>query len=92
MPSVGEAIAAGARSESDVWAAALRGAPDWEPVFSVLVPEPLDDLRGRLPFGELVEELLDVRDFKGALLQGVFPDQVVGFAHRRIGWTAARPR
>ena len=41
MPSVGEAIAAGARSESDVWAAALRGAPDWEPVFSPLVPEPL---------------------------------------------------
>jgi len=41
MPSVGEAIAAGARSESDVWAAALRSEVDWEPVFSPLVPEPL---------------------------------------------------
>ena len=41
MPSVGEAIAAGARSESDVCAAALRSEVDWEPVFSPLVPEPL---------------------------------------------------
>jgi hypothetical protein len=41
MSSVAEAIVAGARSESDVWAAALRQAPDWEPVFSPLVPEPL---------------------------------------------------
>jgi hypothetical protein len=41
MPSVGEAIAAGARSESDVWASALRSELDWEPVFSPLVPEPL---------------------------------------------------
>jgi hypothetical protein len=37
--SVVDAIAAGARSESDVWAAALRDAPEWEPVFSALAPE-----------------------------------------------------
>jgi hypothetical protein len=41
MSSVVDAIAAGARSESDVWARALREAPDWEPVFSELVPEQL---------------------------------------------------
>jgi hypothetical protein len=34
-------IAEGARSESEVWARALVDAPDWEPVFSPLVPEPL---------------------------------------------------
>jgi hypothetical protein len=38
MPSLHEAIATGARSESEVWARSLRGAPDWEPVFSPLVP------------------------------------------------------
>jgi hypothetical protein len=38
MSSLGEAIAAGARSESDVWASALRGEPEWEPVFSPLAP------------------------------------------------------
>ncbi len=38
MSSVREAIIAGARSESEVWAAALVGAPDWEPVFSELAP------------------------------------------------------
>jgi hypothetical protein len=38
MSSVAEAIVAGARSESDVWAAALAGAPDWAPVFSPLAP------------------------------------------------------
>jgi hypothetical protein len=38
--SVVDAIADGARSESGVWAAALREAPDWEPVFSALAPEP----------------------------------------------------
>jgi hypothetical protein len=37
--SVVDAIAAGARSESEVWAAALREAPEWEPVFSPLCPE-----------------------------------------------------
>ena len=37
--SVVDAIAAGARSESEVWAAALRDAPEWEPVFSPLAPE-----------------------------------------------------
>ena len=37
--SVVEAIAAGARSESAVWAASLREAPDWEPVFSPLAPD-----------------------------------------------------
>lgn len=36
--SVVDAIAAGARSESEVWAAALRDAPEWEPVFSPLAP------------------------------------------------------
>jgi hypothetical protein len=41
MPSLVEQIAGGARSESDVWAAALRTAPDWEPVFSPLVPDDL---------------------------------------------------
>jgi hypothetical protein len=39
--SVVDAIAAGARSESEVWAAALRAAPDWEPVFSPLAPAEL---------------------------------------------------
>ena len=41
MSSVVDAIAAGARSESDVWGSALREAGDWEPVFSPLAPEPL---------------------------------------------------
>jgi hypothetical protein len=36
--SVVEAIAGGARSESEVWAAALRETPEWEPVFSPLAP------------------------------------------------------
>jgi hypothetical protein len=39
--SVVDAISAGARSESEVWAAALRDAPEWEPVFSELVPDHL---------------------------------------------------
>ncbi|MDX6450046.1 MAG: hypothetical protein QOH16_95 [Gaiellaceae bacterium] len=39
--SVVDAIASGARSESKVWAAALREAPDWEPVFSPLAPTDL---------------------------------------------------
>jgi hypothetical protein len=39
--SVVESIAAGARSESEVWAAALRRAPEWEPVFSPLAPDTL---------------------------------------------------
>jgi len=34
-----EAIAAGAQAESEVWARALRAAPEWEPVFSPLVPD-----------------------------------------------------
>jgi hypothetical protein len=38
MSSVIEAIAAGAQSESEVWARALRHAPEWEPVFSPLAP------------------------------------------------------
>jgi hypothetical protein len=33
-----EAIAADARQESPLWAAALRAVPDWEPVFSPLAP------------------------------------------------------
>ena len=36
--SVAERIVAGARSESEVWAATLREAPEWEPVFSPLAP------------------------------------------------------
>jgi hypothetical protein len=36
--SVADRIAAGARSESEVWAATLRDAPEWEPVFSPLAP------------------------------------------------------
>lgn len=39
--SSAEAIAAGARAESEVWARALRGAPDWEAVFSPLAPREL---------------------------------------------------
>ncbi len=41
MFSVVDEIAAGARSESEVWAAALRDAPDWQPVFSPLASEEL---------------------------------------------------
>jgi hypothetical protein len=41
MSSVVDAIAAGARSESEVWASALREAADWEPVFSPLAPDEL---------------------------------------------------
>ena len=36
-----ESITRAAEAESSVWAAALRADPDWEPVFSPLVPEPL---------------------------------------------------
>jgi hypothetical protein len=36
-----ESISAGARSESPVWGEALRADPDWEPVFSPLVPDAL---------------------------------------------------
>jgi hypothetical protein len=39
--SLVDAIAAGARSESEVWAAALCEAPEWEPVFSPLAPDAL---------------------------------------------------
>jgi hypothetical protein len=35
--SVVDAIAAGARAESGLWAEALREAPDWQQVFSTLV-------------------------------------------------------
>ena len=41
MSSVVEAIADGARAESDVWAAALRAEPNWQPVFSPLAPPQL---------------------------------------------------
>jgi len=41
MSSLVDAIAAAARSESDVWASSLREAPEWEPVFSPLVPDHL---------------------------------------------------
>jgi len=39
--SLVDEIASGARSESEVWAAALCEAPEWEPVFSPLAPEEL---------------------------------------------------
>ncbi len=39
--SSAELIAAGARSESEVWARALRAVPEWEPVFSPLAPREL---------------------------------------------------
>ncbi len=39
MPlQLADAIAGGARSESEVWSRSLRAAPDWEPVFSPLAP------------------------------------------------------
>ena len=38
MSSVADEIRQGARAESEVWAAALRHAPEWEPVFSPLAP------------------------------------------------------
>jgi hypothetical protein len=38
MSNAAETIAAQARGESPLWASALRSAPDWEPVFSPLVP------------------------------------------------------
>jgi hypothetical protein len=41
MPSTAEAIVADARTESEVWARALREAPDWAPVFSPLAPAEL---------------------------------------------------
>jgi hypothetical protein len=41
MSSAVDGIVAGARAESEVWARALAGDPDWEPVFSPLVPEEL---------------------------------------------------
>jgi hypothetical protein len=39
MSSVVDAIAEGARSESEVWGRALRETADWEPVFSPLAPD-----------------------------------------------------
>ena len=41
MSSVVDAITEGVRSESELWARALRGAADWEPVFSPLAPDEL---------------------------------------------------
>ena len=37
-----ESIAAEARRESALWAAALRDPPEWEPVFSTLAPAPFE--------------------------------------------------
>ena len=37
--SVAETIAAAARHESPLWGDALRGTPDWQPVFSPLAPD-----------------------------------------------------
>lgn len=39
MSSLSEAVAAGARTESALWARSLRDVGDWEPVFSPLAPE-----------------------------------------------------
>ena len=41
MSSTAEAIAAGARSESEVWGRALREESNWSPVFSPLAPSEL---------------------------------------------------
>jgi hypothetical protein len=42
MPlQLADAIADGARDESEVWSRSLRDAPDWEPVFSPLAPPAL---------------------------------------------------
>jgi hypothetical protein len=41
MSSLVEAITDGARAESEVWAAALRTEPSWQPVFSPLGPSEL---------------------------------------------------
>jgi hypothetical protein len=41
MSSAVDGIIAGARAESEVWAGALARDPDWEPVFSPLVPDDL---------------------------------------------------
>jgi len=41
MSSVGEWIVQGARRESPFWADAVLDVPDWEPVFSPLVPDAL---------------------------------------------------
>jgi len=41
MSSTAEAIAAGARSESEVWGRALRAESNWSPVFSPLAPSKL---------------------------------------------------
>jgi hypothetical protein len=39
VTSSADAIAAGARHESVLWADALREAPEWQPVFSELAPD-----------------------------------------------------
>ena len=41
MSSTVDGIVAGARAESEVWARALARDPDWQPVFSPLVPDTL---------------------------------------------------
>jgi hypothetical protein len=41
MSSAAEAIVAGARRESEVWARSLRDSPAWTPVFSPLAPDEL---------------------------------------------------
>jgi hypothetical protein len=41
MSSTAEAIASGARSESEVWGRALREESNWSPVFSPLAPSEL---------------------------------------------------
>jgi hypothetical protein len=41
MSSAADGIVAAARAESEVWARALARDPDWEPVFSPLVPDEL---------------------------------------------------
>jgi len=43
VTSSAETIAAEARVESPLWAAALREPPDWEPVFSPLAPAQFAD-------------------------------------------------
>jgi len=69
-----DAIASGARSESEVWAAALREAPDWQPVFSPLAPDELALGLETVYEAYLVHygrpRLFDTPDADGAVLLG----------------------
>jgi hypothetical protein len=71
MSSVVDAIVAGARRESDVWGGAVRAAPEWEPVFSELVPE-------QLAYGvETIYEAYLVHYGRPRLFEPASPDEAV---------------